>query len=296
VFRFAPASGLGEYASGREQLLYKHIRTIFSVFALAMIVLFALKVSADAWAPVNWSMLLVSAAVCLLVFRRFLFIFNYSYSLASFINGITIIAITQNLAGLLLAGGMAAYGLRLLWFTHNRTASASYAPRVERVKVADKHMPTPVKFALWVQCTFLYTFHLLGLLAAAQQAALTTTVLLGAAVLWSGLLIETVADVQKQAAKAERPDQFVTVGLFARWRHPNYIGEILVQVGILIAGMGAVTATWGNIAAVVVAPLYIILLMIAECLRADDDMDDKYGEQAEFQAYRAGSGSFMPRF
>ena len=104
-----------------------------------------------------------------------------------------------------------------------------------------------------------------------------------------------MADAQKQARKAENPDIFVSTGLFARWRHPNYIGEILVQAGLIVAGLGAASATWGNVLAVIVAPLYIILLMLAECLRADDYMELRYGDRDDFRAYRAASGSFLPR-
>jgi len=276
--------------------MVKNIRAIFSVFALAMMALFFMRVYADAWSVINWGMLGVSAAVCLLVFRCFVYIFNYSYALACLING-SLLAITgQTLAGYLLGAVMAAYGARLLWFTWSRTHSDSYAARVENVRREDAKIPTAVKIALWVQCTFLYTFHLFAVYLVSQQGGLSAATLAGAVVILVGLVIEALADAQKQAGKALAPDTYVTNGLYARWRHPNYIGEILVQVGLIIAGVAAAAATWGALAAVTLSPLYIILLMYSECIRADGYMELRYGDQDAFKTYKQNSGSFLPRF
>lgn len=275
--------------------MYKHIRKIFSVFALVMLALLVSRIYADAWTPLNWVMLGVSAAVCLLVFNCFVYIFNYSYSLACLINGIVLAAASGTAPGYLLGGAMAVYGARLLWFTWVRTNSDSYAARVENVRREDAKLPKPVKVALWLQCTLLYTFHLFAVYEAGLRLQLSTGVILAALIIVAGILIEAVADAQKQAAKAANPETFVTNGLFARWRHPNYIGEIVVQVGLIVAGLSVVGAHWGAWLAVVVSPLYIILLMLSECLRADDSMELRYGDREDFRAYKENSGSFLPR-
>ncbi len=275
--------------------MYKHIRKIFSVFALVMIVVFSLRLSADVWTPVNWGMMAISAVACLLVFRCFVQIFNYSYALACIANGALIAVTGQTLAGYLVCGLMVLYGLRLLLFTIRRTGSESYAPRVDNIRNEDVKMPAFVKVLLWVQCTFLYTFHLFGAWIVAQRGVLDASVIAGALIIAAGLLIEALADAQKQSAKAANPDTFVTSGLFARWRHPNYIGEVMVQCGLIVVGVGAVSATWGSLAAVIVAPLYIVLLMLAECLRADDSMELRYGDQQSFRDYKDRSGAILPR-
>lgn len=275
--------------------MYMHIRKIFSVFALLMMVLFGMRLSADVWTAVNWATMAVSATVCLLVFRCFVQIFNYSYALACIVNGALIAVTAQTLAGYLICGLMVLYGVRLLWFTVTRMASESYAPRVANIRNEDAKMPGFVKGLLWLQCTFLYTFHLFGAWLVAQRGLLDASVIAGALLIAAGLLIEALADAQKQSAKAENPNTFVAGGLFARWRHPNYIGEIIVQCGLMVAGIGAVAAGWGAFAAVTVAPLYIVLLMLAECLRADDHMEQRYGDQQEFLDYRQRSGAILPR-
>jgi steroid 5-alpha reductase family enzyme len=105
-----------------------------------------------------------------------------------------------------------------------------------------------------------------------------------------------LADQQKQNAKHRAPTTFVASGIFARWRHPNYAGEIIVQMGLIIAGIAAVSAGWANYAAVTIAPVYVILLMIAECTRSDKYQMSRYGDDDAYKNYVARSGSIVPRW
>jgi steroid 5-alpha reductase family enzyme len=87
----------------------------------------------------------------------------------------------------------------------------------------------------------------------------------------------------------------VTRGLFARSRHPNYLGEILVQVGLMtIAVVSA--ATFDDILAGIVAPLYIFILMVSESRRVDDYQVTRYGTDPDYVRYRERSGSLLPKF
>ncbi len=271
------------------------IRQIFSVFALAMLALLVSRVYAGVWTEINWIMLATAALVCLLVFKVFVYIFNFSYSLASIINGSLIAFAFPTAPGLLLGGLMVVYGLRLGSFTWARTHSESYASRATSTRAADQYMKTPIKIALWLQCTLLYTFHLFAVYLAAAKGVLSTSVILAAAIMLAGILIESLSDAQKQRAKTADPDKFVATGWFARWRHPNYFGEIVVQIGLIVAGIGAVEAGWANYLAVIVAPLYIMLLMISECFRADASLLKRYGEIEGFKEYWGRSGSMLPK-
>lgn len=273
----------------------QHIRKIFSVFALFMIGLLVFRLQDGSWTAVNWMMLLSSALVCLLVFRCFVYIFNFSYALACVVNACWIAVLLPSPASLLLSAAIVVYGVRLFVFTSGRVNSDSYASRVARVHRDDAKIPVFVKVALWLQCSFLYTFHLMAIYLVALQAELSATAVAGTLTIVAGTLIEGLADSQKQRAKRHAPQDFVATGLYARWRHPNYGGEILVQLGLIIAGIGAAAGQWGALAAAVVAPLYIVLLMISECGRADRSMDERYGAREDYQHYRTRSGSMLPR-
>lgn len=60
--------------------------------------------------------------------------------------------------------------------------------------------------------------------------------LLGIAIWLLGLLTETIADRQKSNfnAQPENKGRFITTGLWAISRHPNYVGEVLVWVGAAV--------------------------------------------------------------
>jgi steroid 5-alpha reductase family enzyme len=275
-------------------LLHKHIRKIFSVFVLGMIALFAIRLSADAWSSVNWLMMLTAAISCLLVFTSFVFVFNFSYALACIFNGLIIMLMLPSVSSMLLGGAMFIYGLRLFLFTWYRVRSESYQVRVKVIAEEDARLPGFVKFALWVQCTFMYTFHLFAVYLAAGAAAPSFSVYAATAIILFGTLIEGTADRQKQQAKARAPGELVTSGLFSRWRHPNYAGEVLVQIGLILAGVGAVSAGWGNYAAATIAPVYVILLMVSECTRVDLSQAERFGENESYRQYVERSGSLLP--
>lgn len=273
----------------------RKIQIIFSGFALVMLGLTIWRVSAGLWSNLNWAMLAVAAVCCLLVFLRFVYIFTYSYALAAIINGALIWAWLPSPAGALAGGAAVFYGLRLLSFTWSRERSLSYAPRVANVIRADDMMPAPVKISLWLMCTLLLTYHLMAVVFAAGQATLSPGVVAGALLMILGTVIEGVADAQKQRSKEENAERLVTSGLFRRWRHPNYAGEILVQLGLMVIGLASVA---GPVQAlmVVIAPAYIAVLMMAEASRVDGSQAQKYGDGAEYGDWRKASGSLLPRF
>ncbi|MDP6151235.1 MAG: DUF1295 domain-containing protein [Gammaproteobacteria bacterium] len=274
----------------------KLIRIIFSFFVIGMIVLFAMRLNAGLWTPLNWGMMMIPAIVCMLVFSCFVYIFNFSYSLAAIGNGILIFSVLPSVASGILCGAIVIYGLRLFYFTWVRRSSESYASHVTQNQAEDQEFPVGVKIALWAQCTLLYTFQCFAIYVVASKVDVTVSALMGASIILLGTLVEGKADSQKQAFKNREPDNFITTGLFARCRHPNYSGEILAQLGLIIAGVGAVTNGWANYAAVVIAPLYIVLLMISEAWTKDLMQLKTYGEQENYRTYLRRSGSLLPGF
>jgi steroid 5-alpha reductase family enzyme len=143
--------------------------------------------------------------------------------------------------------------------------------------------------------TWLMTFHLLALVFIAESGTLSAGVIVGAAVMLAGILIEAVADSQKQVAKSREPKSFVFTGLYRRWRHPNYSGQILVQLGLMIAGLSCVS-NLGDALTLLLAPVYIAILMLFEARRLDCDQFQRYGSDQAYQAYWQRSRSLYPGF
>jgi len=270
------------------------IRFIFAVFALVICGLFVWRLSTGVWTLLNWGMLLVAAICCASAFVRFVYVFNFGYALCVMLNGMLIGFTRPSLATILVAGVAILYGLRLFAFTWMRYRSDSYAAKAANAAREDQNMPVPVKLSIWFMMTSLMTFHLMALWFVAERGVLSPGVAVGALTMLAGVLLEAIADRQKQRSKAQSPDRFVTIGLFKRWRHPNYVGEILFQVGLIVAGVASI-ATTGNAITAVVAPLYIVILMVAEAHRLDLVQKAHYAEDTAYQDYRQQSGSLFPR-
>lgn len=267
---------------------------VFVIFALGMLSLLAERLIAGAWTALNWVIFAVSGICCLLVVVRLQHLFTYSYALAVSINACLIASVYLSPAALLLAAIAVLYGGRMTAFTWTRNHSRSYARYIEANDAADAAMPIGVKAFLWFGTALLYAFHAMPFLAAAA-GELDVVALSGVAMMAAGLALESAADRQMQSAKRAAPAEFVNRGLFTRSRHPNYLGEIFVQIGLITIGLSNV-ATLPAAACVVIAPVYIIVLMLFEAHRIDREQLAHYGDREDYLEYRRLSGSLLPRF
>ncbi|MBN1642854.1 MAG: DUF1295 domain-containing protein [Anaerolineae bacterium] len=154
---------------------------------------------------------------------------------------------------------------------------------------------------------FLQTWTLQGLWVtltlAAALAAITTTyrkplgwpALIGAAVWALGFAIEATADVQKSRFRRdpENRDQFIHTGLWAWSRHPNYFGEIVLWVGMAIIAV-PVLRGWQWVT--LISPLFVALLLtrISGVPMLEKRADDKWGGQADYEAYKTRTPVLIP--
>ncbi|XP_038069958.1 uncharacterized protein C594.04c-like [Patiria miniata] len=102
-----------------------------------------------------------------------------------------------------------------------------------------------------------------------------------------GLVIETVADMQKFSFRnnAENKGKWCAVGLWYWSRHPNYLGEITLWLGIFLVSCSVVIyCEW----VVVISPIFIIciLLFVSGVPMLEQKSDDRYGCRAEYQEYK----------
>merc|ERR1719273_1363159 len=77
--------------------------------------------------------------------------------------------------------------------------------------------------------------------------------------LWAtGLVIETIADNQKQAHKSTK-EGTPTDGLYSYCRHPNYFGEILVHSGFYLTAFSGYSGIGYGVSAI--SPLFMSLVL-----------------------------------
>ena len=110
---------------------------------------------------------------------------------------------------------------------------------------------------LWVSLT---AAPALAALLASDSTPPDWTLAAGLAMWILGFLVEVTADAQKTRFRAVpgNRDRYITSGLWAWSRHPNYFGEIVLWIGIAVIAAPALEA-WQL--ATLVSPLFVWLLL-----------------------------------
>ena len=119
--------------------------------------------------------------------------------------------------------------------------------------------------------------------------------LLGIAIWLKGLIIETIADRQKFAFKmeAKNKEKFISHGLWALSRHPNYWGEVLCWSGIFIFAMPYLQSwEWLSI----ISPIWItfLLVKVSGIPLLEKSADKRYGDQSAYQTYKKNTPVLVP--
>jgi steroid 5-alpha reductase family enzyme len=159
---------------------------------------------------------------------------------------------------LLIAALIALWALRLGLFLFLRVSRDGEDRRFRQIKPNfSVFLMTWTLQGLWVSFT---AAPALAALLASHDKAPDWTLALGAALWLGGFLIETVADGQKTRFRAvpENRDRYITSGLWAWSRHPNYFGEILLWIGIAVI---AAPLLQGWQLATLVSPVFVWLLL-----------------------------------
>jgi steroid 5-alpha reductase family enzyme len=193
-----------------------------------------------------------------------------------------------------LAGAVAVWALRLGSFLYRRIHRAGKDARFDDIK------PSFVRFlmtwslqGLWVTFTIAAA---LAAITASEGTSLGITALVGVLVWMFGFGFEVVADRQKQQFRADPANQgkFITSGLWARSRHPNYFGEIVLWIGVAIIAAPALRGwQWVTL----VSPVFVALLLIyvSGIPMLERRADAEWGGQAEYEAYKARTPVLVPR-
>ncbi len=118
----------------------------------------------------------------------------------------------------------------------------------------------------------------------------------GTAVWASGLLLEAVADLQKYRFNQDvaNKGKWIDHGVWHVSRHPNYMGEMLVWVGIYLVVLPTLTITQSLIGAA--GPLFIIslLLFVSGIPPLEKSADMRWGDNPDYQAYKRRTSILIP--
>jgi len=187
---------------------------------------------------------------------------------------------------LLLAVLVGVWALRLGTFLFTRIRLEGVDRRFDALKPDfARFLLTWTLQGLWV---FLTASCALAAITAAAARPVGALAALGTAVWIAGFAIEVVADRQKGVFRADpaNRDRFISSGLWAWSRHPNYCGEILLWIGVALI---AVPALSGWSLATLISPVfvYVLLTRISGIPLLELRSDAKWGDAPEYQAYKA---------
>jgi steroid 5-alpha reductase family enzyme len=111
-----------------------------------------------------------------------------------------------------------------------------------------------------------------------------------------GFLLEAVADNQKRIFKQQKNThtEFIQTGLWARSRHPNYFGEILLWIGVAIIAYPALYQ-WQLVT--LISPLFVILLLtkISGISLQEEQADERWADNSDYQSYKKSTPVLIPK-
>ena len=190
-----------------------------------------------------------------------------------------------DLRATLVAGMVMIWSIRLASFLFIRISKAGKDSRFDKIKTR------PLQFLLAWTLQGLWVL----LTAAAALAVITGGVskplglvgIIGIAIWAAGLLIEIVADQQKSQFKKDPANKgkFISTGLWAWSRHPNYFGEILLWVGMAIV---AIPVLQGWQWATLISPVFVYFLLtkVSGVPMLEDAADERWGGQDDYEDYK----------
>jgi steroid 5-alpha reductase family enzyme len=187
---------------------------------------------------------------------------------------------------LLLAFLVGVWALRLGSFLFARIRREGADRRFDAIKRSfARFLLTWTLQGLWV---FLTLSCALAAITASDAEPLGALAALGTAVFGAGFAIEVAADRQKARFRADpaHRDRFITTGLWAWSRHPNYCGEILLWIGIALVALPALSG-WSF--ATLISPIfvYVLLTRVSGIPLLESRSDAKWGDEPAYRDYKA---------
>jgi steroid 5-alpha reductase family enzyme len=221
------------------------------------------------------------------------------YDLTGAFTYITAIVIAVVLSGATDARSIVLLALVLVWagrlgpFLFRRVRRAGKDDRFDSIKTSfSRLLLTWTLQALWVSLTLAAA---LAAVTSTEPKKLDVFAYVGIVVWVIGFALEAIADQQKNRFRADPANtgSFITSGLWAISRHPNYFGEITLWVGVAIIAL-PVLRGWQF--ATLISPFFVYLLIsrVSGVPLLEKKADAKWGGQDAYEAYKRRTPVLVP--
>lgn len=119
---------------------------------------------------------------------------------------------------------------------------------------------------------------------------------LGAGLFIYGFYTEVKADNEKSKFRSvpENRDKFITTGLWAKSRHPNYFGEIVLWAAIAVISLPSLS---GLQYITLISPIftYVLLVHVSGVRMLEARGQKKWGHLEEYKAYQKSTPMLFPK-
>ncbi|CAK5268650.1 unnamed protein product [Mycena citricolor] len=207
---------------------------------------------------------------------------------------------------LLVTAALGLWSARLGSFLVARALKAGGDSRFDEVKKDPKRF----SFFWFAQATWVFVVglpvYLVNTVPPVLHPALSRRDYLALGLFAGSFLFEVIADRQKtqwrRAKDAKRHDEnFISSGLWAISRHPNYVGEVGIHIGIWALATGSLTSIHfptGTAVAALASPLltYFLLRKVSGVPPLEKAGDKKFGADPKWQQYKRQRVGQYPQF
>lgn len=119
---------------------------------------------------------------------------------------------------------------------------------------------------------------------------------LGVGLFIYGFITEVKADNEKSKFRSvpENRDKFITTGLWAKSRHPNYFGEIVLWAAIAVISLPSLS---GLQYITLISPIftYVLLVHVSGVRMLEARGQKKWGHLEEYKAYQKSTPMLFPK-
>ena len=183
---------------------------------------------------------------------------------------------------------------RLGTFLFRRVQKAGKDGRFDEIKTSFwRFLMVWTLQGLWVTFTFAAA---LAAITSRTRQELGWVALIGFLIWLFGFAFEVIADNQKTRFREDPANEgkFIQSGLWAKSRHPNYFGEIVLWFGIAIIAI-PVLQGWQWVT--IISPLFVALLImrVSGVPLLEKRADEKWGGQENYEAYKKQTPTLIPK-
>ena len=190
----------------------------------------------------------------------------------------------EQLGSIILASLIILWAVRLGSFLFLRIKKAGEDKRFREIKTSFARF-----FLLWTISGMWVSFCsmcALTAIASNDGVIVNNIFYIGLVTFLVGLSIEIIADSQKTKFRKDpkNKDKFINEGLWAKSRHPNYVGEITLWAGVAIMSFSSLEG-WQYISLISPIFTYLLLVYVSGVPQLTASGQKKWGHLESYQEY-----------